>query len=115
MRLVSRQQRGVCLAAVLLLVFTSVTPALASDEAPSTPAVAEGASASAAAPLPAAGDPLPAAGNPLPAAAASLPAIAAPGQTGALPAAVAPPVSRISASDPLNGGFLIVNMHGMLF
>lgn len=29
---------------------------------------------------------------------------------------VAPPIaSRISATDPLNGGFLIANMHGMLF
>src|ERR1051326_3825000 len=31
------------------------------------------------------------------------------------PAADAPVASRISAADPLNGGFLIANMHGMLF
>jgi hypothetical protein len=31
------------------------------------------------------------------------------------PAADAPVTSRISTADPLNGGFLIANMHGMLF
>jgi hypothetical protein len=91
-RLATRQHRGLCVAAVLLLVLGGVAPVRASDEPTSTTA-----SQAVAAPEAAGGTE---------------------SQAAATPPAPPPrpaPVSLISASDPLNGGFLIVNMHGMLF